>query len=240
VGSLKRCFGVAPGRRSAPGQLVDLQPALAALGLEMAHAPALRWLVQVAKSARSPGTADGACERSTAPLWRSPCFERSHAHAYHVGGSRRRSCYASPIRRARRFAEIMWEGRDTPLVCTDSLKEAYLGWLQGMKQGAPYPTLYPNLEGGLPGLAAGHEQGACAPAPPRALAAPAHAAARPLCPCALEDLIRQTLTLNLSRSPGAPRGRGGRRAARDYVPAVAREPGRVRHWRPLPRGRGLC
>ncbi len=77
----------------------------------------------------------------------------------------RRSCYASPIRRARRFAEIMWEGRDTPLVCTDSLKEAYLGWLQGMKQGAPYPTLYRNPEGGLPGLAAGHEAECAAPAP---------------------------------------------------------------------------
>ena len=46
------------------------------------------------------------------------------------------SCYASPINRAARFAEIMWEGRETPLVHTDSLKEAYLGWLQGMKQGA--------------------------------------------------------------------------------------------------------
>ena len=32
----------------------------------------------------------------------------------------------------------MWEGRATPLVHTDSLKEAYLGWLQGMKQGAPF------------------------------------------------------------------------------------------------------
>ncbi len=59
----------------------------------------------------------------------------------------------------------MWEGRDTPLVCTDSLKEAYLGWLQGMKQGAPYPTLYRNPEGGLPGLAAGHEAECAAPAP---------------------------------------------------------------------------
>ena len=47
-----------------------------------------------------------------------------------------RSCYASPIRRAARFAEIMWQGRDAPLVRTDSLKEAYLGWLQGMRQGA--------------------------------------------------------------------------------------------------------
>ena len=46
------------------------------------------------------------------------------------------SCYASPIKRAAHFAEIMWEGRETPLVHTDSLKEAYLGWLQGMKQGA--------------------------------------------------------------------------------------------------------
>ncbi|KAK9830878.1 hypothetical protein WJX81_001056 [Elliptochloris bilobata] len=44
------------------------------------------------------------------------------------------SCFSSPIRRAARFADIMWEGRDAPLVRTDSLKEAYLGWLQGMRQ----------------------------------------------------------------------------------------------------------
>lgn len=57
----------------------------------------------------------------------------SCADACSLGGC---SCYASPIRRAARFAEIMWEGRETPLVHTDSLKEAYLGWLQGVKQGA--------------------------------------------------------------------------------------------------------
>jgi broad specificity phosphatase PhoE len=46
------------------------------------------------------------------------------------------SCYSSPIKRARRFAELAWAGRTEPLIYLDTLKEAHLGWLQGMSQGA--------------------------------------------------------------------------------------------------------
>ena len=77
------------------------------------------------------------CIASTTDILSAPacqlytCMPLCMTHAPGVGCS----CYASPINRAARFAEIMWEGRETPLVHTDSLKEAYLGWLQGMKQG---------------------------------------------------------------------------------------------------------
>lgn len=44
------------------------------------------------------------------------------------------SCFASPIRRGWRFAELIWADRQGPLIPMDTLKEAYLGWLQGMRQ----------------------------------------------------------------------------------------------------------
>ncbi|KAL3143690.1 hypothetical protein ABBQ38_002486 [Trebouxia sp. C0009 RCD-2024] len=46
------------------------------------------------------------------------------------------SCFSSPIRRARTTSEIIWQGpgRDGPCIFLDSLKEAHLGWLEGMKQ----------------------------------------------------------------------------------------------------------
>ena len=45
------------------------------------------------------------------------------------------SCYTSPIRRASRFAELTWGNRQAPLIKMPTLKEAHLGWLQGMSQG---------------------------------------------------------------------------------------------------------
>ncbi|KAL0018740.1 hypothetical protein WJX79_004921 [Trebouxia sp. C0005] len=46
------------------------------------------------------------------------------------------SCFSSPIRRARSTTEIIWQGqgRDGPCIYLDSLKEAHLGWMEGMKQ----------------------------------------------------------------------------------------------------------
>ncbi|CAL5226987.1 g9875 [Coccomyxa viridis] len=44
------------------------------------------------------------------------------------------SCYTSPIRRASRFAELTWGSRQAPLIKMPTLKEAHLGWLQGMSQ----------------------------------------------------------------------------------------------------------
>eukprot|EP00873_Tetraselmis_striata_P045220 jgi/Tetstr1/465484/TSEL_010168.t1 len=43
------------------------------------------------------------------------------------------SCFSSPIMRARRTAEIVWEGRDGELVYLDNLREANLSILQGMR-----------------------------------------------------------------------------------------------------------
>ncbi|XP_024047665.1 probable 2-carboxy-D-arabinitol-1-phosphatase isoform X2 [Citrus clementina] len=42
-------------------------------------------------------------------------------------------CFSSPICRAKSTAEILWQGRDEPLVFIDSLKEAHLFFLEGMK-----------------------------------------------------------------------------------------------------------
>ncbi|GAB4826956.1 hypothetical protein Ancab_033836 [Ancistrocladus abbreviatus] len=42
-------------------------------------------------------------------------------------------CFASPISRAKSTAEIVWHGREEPLVFLDSLKEPHLFFLEGMK-----------------------------------------------------------------------------------------------------------
>ncbi|KAL8460434.1 hypothetical protein ACS0TY_032100 [Phlomoides rotata] len=44
-------------------------------------------------------------------------------------------CFSSPISRAKSTAEILWQGREEPLVFLDSLKEAHLYHLEGMKNG---------------------------------------------------------------------------------------------------------
>lgn len=45
------------------------------------------------------------------------------------------SLFSSPLKRARTTSEIMWQGRDGPLNYIESLKEAPLGWLEGMTNG---------------------------------------------------------------------------------------------------------
>ncbi|XP_048323082.1 probable 2-carboxy-D-arabinitol-1-phosphatase [Ziziphus jujuba] len=42
-------------------------------------------------------------------------------------------CFSSPISRAKSTAEIIWQGREQPLIFLDSLKEAHLYYLEGMK-----------------------------------------------------------------------------------------------------------
>lgn len=42
-------------------------------------------------------------------------------------------CFSSPISRAKSTAEIIWEGREEPLIFLDSLQEAHLFYLEGMK-----------------------------------------------------------------------------------------------------------
>lgn len=41
-------------------------------------------------------------------------------------------CFASPISRAKSTAEIMWQGREEPIIFLDSLKEAHLFFLEGL------------------------------------------------------------------------------------------------------------
>ena len=41
-------------------------------------------------------------------------------------------CVSSPIARARECADIVWAGHDNAIVYDDNLKEADLGWLQGL------------------------------------------------------------------------------------------------------------
>eukprot|EP00250_Pteridium_aquilinum_P005878 c15903_g1_i1 orf=149-1108(+) len=42
-------------------------------------------------------------------------------------------CFASPISRAKSMAELIWDGREEPLVFLDTLKEAHLHFLEGMR-----------------------------------------------------------------------------------------------------------
>ncbi|CAK9200599.1 unnamed protein product [Sphagnum troendelagicum] len=54
-------------------------------------------------------------------------------------------CFASPISRAKTSAEIIWEGRDEPLIFLDTLREANLMVLEGMRNvdaKEQYPELY--------------------------------------------------------------------------------------------------
>ncbi|KAK9150113.1 hypothetical protein Syun_008422 [Stephania yunnanensis] len=52
-------------------------------------------------------------------------------------------CFSSPISRAKSTAEVMWQGREEPLVYMDSLKEAHLFFLEGMKN-VDARRIYPN------------------------------------------------------------------------------------------------
>lgn len=45
------------------------------------------------------------------------------------------SCFASPHKRARQTAEVLWEGQQGPLTYLDGLREANLGWFQGLRNG---------------------------------------------------------------------------------------------------------
>uniref|UniRef100_A0A7C9AC70 Uncharacterized protein n=1 Tax=Opuntia streptacantha TaxID=393608 RepID=A0A7C9AC70_OPUST len=45
-------------------------------------------------------------------------------------------CFSSPITRAKSSAEILWQGREDPVIYLDSLKEAHLFFLEGMKNGS--------------------------------------------------------------------------------------------------------
>ncbi|XP_030543662.2 probable 2-carboxy-D-arabinitol-1-phosphatase [Rhodamnia argentea] len=54
-------------------------------------------------------------------------------------------CFSSPISRAKTTAEVLWQGREEPLIFLDSLKEAHLFFLEGMKNvdaRAIYPKEY--------------------------------------------------------------------------------------------------
>ncbi|CAD7699586.1 unnamed protein product [Ostreobium quekettii] len=43
------------------------------------------------------------------------------------------SCFSSPLKRARQSADIMWKGQEGPLIPLPELREAHLGYLQGMR-----------------------------------------------------------------------------------------------------------
>ncbi|KAG6524086.1 hypothetical protein ZIOFF_013976 [Zingiber officinale] len=54
-------------------------------------------------------------------------------------------CFSSPISRAKSTAELIWHGREKPLIFLDSLKEAHLFFLEGMTNAdakKKYPELY--------------------------------------------------------------------------------------------------
>jgi serine/threonine-protein phosphatase PGAM5 len=53
-------------------------------------------------------------------------------------------CFASPISRAKTSAEVIWQEREEPLIFLDSLREANLNFLEGMKN-SEAAELYPEL-----------------------------------------------------------------------------------------------
>ncbi|GAQ82723.1 Phosphoglycerate mutase [Klebsormidium nitens] len=53
-------------------------------------------------------------------------------------------CFASPISRAKTSAEVIWSDREEPLIFLDSLREANLNILEGMKN-SEAKELYPEL-----------------------------------------------------------------------------------------------
>eukprot|EP00892_Ulva_mutabilis_P005603 jgi/Ulvmu1/3414/UM016_0032.1 len=56
-----------------------------------------------------------------------------------------KACFSSPISRARECAELIWDNPDIPITYDDSLREAYLGHLQGMKNSEAadqFPDVY--------------------------------------------------------------------------------------------------
>lgn len=50
-------------------------------------------------------------------------------------------CFSSPISRAKSTAEILWQGREQPLVYLDSLKETHLYHLEGLRNGQSHLAL---------------------------------------------------------------------------------------------------
>jgi broad specificity phosphatase PhoE len=60
-----------------------------------------------------------------------------------------KACFSSPISRAKECADILWEGRDTDIILDDNLREADLGWLQGIKNedaAKSHPEVYGVLQ----------------------------------------------------------------------------------------------
>lgn len=54
-------------------------------------------------------------------------------------------CFASPISRAKSSAELIWGGREEPLLFLDTLREAHLHFLEGMRNAdakQQFPDLY--------------------------------------------------------------------------------------------------
>ncbi|KAI5072732.1 hypothetical protein GOP47_0012838, partial [Adiantum capillus-veneris] len=54
-------------------------------------------------------------------------------------------CFASPISRAKSMAELIWQGRSEPLLFLDTLKEAHLHFLEGMRNAdakVQFPEIY--------------------------------------------------------------------------------------------------
>ena len=58
------------------------------------------------------------------------------------------SCFTSPIPRAQHFAELVWGDRPGKPEDMQSLKEAHLGWLQGMENGVSQLSHIPDARSG--------------------------------------------------------------------------------------------
>jgi broad specificity phosphatase PhoE len=71
------------------------------------------------------------------------------ATAYALANFPFKACFSSTIRRAAECADIIWEGVEGDMIRLDSLREANLGWLQGMTNAYAkkhHPDVYGMLE----------------------------------------------------------------------------------------------
>lgn len=77
-----------------------------------------------------------ALNRPSSAEMQSPGFHLTGKNNYLSNNTQQihlNSCFSSPIPRAYKTACIIWDSRDGPLYKLDELKEANLGFLQGLK-----------------------------------------------------------------------------------------------------------
>ncbi|KAI9198477.1 hypothetical protein LWI28_016598 [Acer negundo] len=116
---------------SVTGGAIDFQRATTSLTQKLLSAPKKVTLVRHGLSSwNNEGRVQGSSNLSTLTEIGVRQAERCREALKNIHFDH---CFSSPISRAKSTAEVLWQGRDEPLVFLDSLKEAHLFFLEGMK-----------------------------------------------------------------------------------------------------------